>query len=50
MSKTKARRFAASSRTQTVGKILKIVGLTTFSIVWLYAFIKVYGAILIYLA
>ncbi len=49
MNKIKNRRFTVSSRTQTVGKILKIAGLTTFSVVWLYAFVKVYGAILTYL-
>jgi hypothetical protein len=46
MNKTKARRFAVSSRVQLVGKILKTTGMIVFSIVWLYTFIEVYGQIL----
>jgi len=48
MNKVKARRLSASSRTQLVGKILKTTGVVVFSIVWLYAFIHVYGQILSY--
>ena len=48
MNKTKTRRFTVSSRTQLVGKILKTTGVVVFSIVWLYAFVKVYGQILTY--
>ena len=48
MTKTKTRRFTISSRTQLVGKILKTTGVAVFSVLWLYAFIKVYGAILMY--
>jgi len=46
MNKTKARRFTVSSRTQLVGKILKVTGITAFSVLWLYTFIEVYGRIL----
>jgi len=46
MSKTKARRFTASSRAQLVGKILKTTGVVVFSVLWLYAFIEVYTQIL----
>jgi len=48
MSKTKTRRFTVSSRTQLVGKVLKTTGVVIFSVVWLYAFIHVYGQILSY--
>ncbi len=46
MNKTKARRFAASSRTQLVGKILKTTGIVVFSVLWLYAFVEVYTRVL----
>ena len=48
MSKVKARRLTVSSRTQLVGKIVKTTGVIVFSVLWLYAFIKVYGQILMY--
>ena len=46
--KVKTRRLSASSRTQLVGKVLKTTGVVVFSVVWLYAFIHVYGQILSY--
>ena len=48
MSKTKTRRFTVSSRTQLVGKIVKTTGVIVCSVLWLYAFIQVYGQILSY--
>jgi hypothetical protein len=48
MNKVKARRFTASSRTKLVGKVLKTTGVVVFSVLWLYAFIHVYGQILSY--
>ena len=48
MNKVKTRRFTVSSRTQLVGKIVKTTGVIVFSVLWLYAFIQVYGQILTY--
>jgi hypothetical protein len=48
MNKTKTRRYTVSSRTRLVGNILKTTGVAIFSVVWLYAFIHVYGEILTY--
>ena len=37
MSKVKTRRFTVSSRTRTVGKVLKTTSIVVFATVWLYA-------------
>ena len=44
MNKIKTKRLTIN----LVGKILKTTGVTVFSVLWLYAFIKVYGQILMY--
>ena len=49
MNKVNTRRYTMSSNMKLVGKILKLTGIVTFSVVWLYAFIKVYNAVLTYL-